>query len=72
MSTFSLRIGTPDGLLFEGDVERVVSRSIGGDIAILARHTVTFVLLLEWGKPVSSWQMETDELRPVLEGCFLL
>ena len=55
MSTFSLRIGTPDGLLFEGDVERV-----------------TFVLLLEWGKPVSSWQMETDELRPVLEGCFLL
>ena len=38
MSTFSLRIGTPDGLLFEGDVERVVCRSIGGDIAILARH----------------------------------
>ena len=71
MSTFPLRIGTPDGLLFEGDVERVVCRSIGGDIAILA-HTVTFVLLLEWGKPVSSWQMETDELRPVLEGCFLL
>ena len=71
MSTFPLRIGTPDGLLFEGDVERVVCRSIGGDIAILARHC-TFVLLLEWGKPVSSWQMETDELRPVLEGCFLL
>ena len=22
MSTFPLRIGTPDGLLFEGDVER--------------------------------------------------
>ena len=38
MSTFSLRIGTPDGLLFEGDVERVVCRSVGGDIAILARH----------------------------------
>ena len=38
MSTFPLRIGTPDGLLFEGDVERVVCRSIGGDIAILARH----------------------------------
>ena len=36
------------------------------------QDTVTFVLLLEWGKPVSSWQMETDELRPVLEGCFLL
>ena len=38
MSTFPLRIGTPDGLLFEGNVERVVCRSIGGDIAILARH----------------------------------
>ena len=38
MSTFPLRIGTPGGLLFEGDVERVVCRSIGGDIAILARH----------------------------------
>ena len=38
MSTFPLRIGTPDGLLFEGDVERVVCRSVGGDLAILARH----------------------------------
>ena len=38
MNTFPLRIGTPDGLLFEGSVERVVCRSVGGDIAILARH----------------------------------
>ena len=38
MSTFPLRIGTPDGLLFEGDVERVVCRSISGDLAILAKH----------------------------------
>ena len=27
MNTFPLRIGTPDGLLFEGNVERVVCRS---------------------------------------------
>ena len=33
MSTFPLRIGTPDGLLFEGDVERVVCRSVGGEIS---------------------------------------
>ena len=65
MSTFPLRIGTPDGLLFESaEVSAVILRFL--------RDTVTFVLLLEWGKPVSSWQMETDELRPVLEGCFLL
>lgn len=38
MSTFLLRIGTPDGLLYEGNVERVVCRSISGDLAILARH----------------------------------
>ncbi len=39
MKTFSLRIGTPDGLLFEGDVERVKCRSMTGDLAILADHT---------------------------------
>ena len=38
MNTFSLRIGTPDGLLFEGEVERVVCRSITGEMAILAGH----------------------------------
>lgn len=38
MNTFSLRIGTPDGLLFNGEVERVVCRSITGDLAILAGH----------------------------------
>ena len=72
MSTFSLRIGTTGRLLFEGDVERVVCRSIRRLILRFLRDTVTLLLLLEWGSPVSSWQMETDELRPVLEGCFLL
>lgn len=38
MKTFPLRIGTPDGLLFEGDVERVVCRSMTGDMAVLANH----------------------------------
>ena len=38
MSTFPLRIGTPDGLLFEGNVERVICRTVSGDLAILARH----------------------------------
>lgn len=38
MTTFPLRIGTPDGLLFEGNVERVMVRSITGDLAILAGH----------------------------------
>jgi len=38
MATFPLRIGTPDGLLFEGEVERIKCRSITGDLAILAGH----------------------------------
>jgi F-type H+-transporting ATPase subunit epsilon len=38
MKTFLLKIGTPDGLLFEGAVERIVCRSITGDLAILAGH----------------------------------
>ena len=39
MKTFPLRIGTPDGLLVEGEVVRVVWRSITGDLAILAGHS---------------------------------
>lgn len=39
MRTFPLRIGTPDGLLFEGEVERVICRSITGDLAILGGHS---------------------------------
>lgn len=38
MKTFPLRIGTPDGLLFEGEAERIVCRSITGDLAVLAGH----------------------------------
>ena len=36
MKTFPLHIGTPDGLLFEGNVEKVICRTITGDLAILA------------------------------------
>ena len=39
MKTFPLRIGTPDGLLFEGEAERIVCRSITGELAILAGHS---------------------------------
>ena len=39
MNTFQLQIGTPDGILFSGEVERVVVRSITGELAVLAGHT---------------------------------
>lgn len=38
MSTFHLKISTPDGLEFEGDVERLRVRMIDGDVCLLARH----------------------------------
>lgn len=38
MSTFHLKISTPDGLLFDGEVERLRVRMIDGDVSLLARH----------------------------------
>lgn len=38
MSTFHLKISTPDGLLFDGEVERLRVRTIEGDVCLLARH----------------------------------
>ena len=49
MNTFPLRIGTPDGLLFEGDVERVVVRSMTGEMAVLAGH-INYCTALGMGK----------------------
>ena len=39
MSTFHLKISTPDGLLFDGEVERVRVRMIDCDVSLLAHHT---------------------------------
>lgn len=38
MSTFHLKISTPDGLIFDGDVERLRVRMIDGDVCLLANH----------------------------------
>ena len=48
MNTFQLEIGTPDELAFSDQVERVVCRSITGDLAILAGH-MNFVTALGMG-----------------------
>ena len=39
MSSFPLTIVTPDGLLFEGQADKLILRTITGDMAIMARHT---------------------------------
>ena len=38
MSTFHLKISTPDGLEFDGEVERLRVRMIDGDVSLLAHH----------------------------------
>ena len=38
MTSFPLRIVTPDGLVYDGPAEEVVVRTTAGDIAVLARH----------------------------------
>ena len=37
--TFQLQIATPDGLIFDGEAERVVTRTTEGDVGIMARHS---------------------------------
>ena len=38
MTSFPLKIVTPDGLIFDGSAEMVIVRTITGDMAFLARH----------------------------------
>lgn len=38
MSVFSLKIVTPDGLLFDGQAEKLIVRTTEGDMAVLAKH----------------------------------
>ncbi len=38
MKTFHLQIVTPDGLMFDDETEKVIVRTIEGDVGILAGH----------------------------------
>ena len=51
MNTFLLKIVTPDGLLFEGQAQKLIVRTITGDVAILARH-INFVAPLGMGQAI--------------------
>ena len=55
MSTFHLQIVTPDGLLFDGQAEKIIVRTIEGDVCILSGH-------LEYMSPVA-----TGEAKITLE-----
>lgn len=38
MSNFSLQIVTPDGMFFDGEAEKLLVRTVVGDVCILPRH----------------------------------
>ncbi len=38
MNNFHLQITTPDGLIFDGEIQRLLVRTQNGDVGILANH----------------------------------
>ncbi|MBE6996467.1 MAG: ATP synthase F1 subunit epsilon [Ruminococcaceae bacterium] len=51
MANFPLKIVTSDGLIFDGMAEKVIVRTIRGDMAVLARH-INCVAPLGMGRAV--------------------
>ncbi len=51
MTPFHLKIVTPDGLIYDGQAEELLVRTINGDIGILARH-MNYVAPLGMGRAV--------------------
>ena len=51
MTSFPLKIVTPDDLIFDGSAEQIIVRTTSGDVAILARH-INYVAPLGMGRAV--------------------
>ncbi len=58
MTAFKLKIVTPDGMIYDGEAEKLIVRTAGGDVAILARH-IDYVAPLGMGRAV----VESGERR---------
>ncbi len=51
MTSFNLKIVTPDGLIYDGQAEQLFVRTTGGDVGIMARH-IDYVAALGMGRAV--------------------
>ena len=51
MTPFKLKIVTPDGLIYDGEAEKLIVRTTGGDVCILARH-MDYVAPLGMGRAI--------------------
>ena len=58
MTSFPLKIVTSDGLIFNGMAEKVIVRTVTGDMAVMARH-INCVCPLGMGRAV----VESDGVR---------
>lgn len=68
MASFSLKIVTCDGLIFDGQAEKLIVRTTGGDMAVLARH-INCVASLGMGRAVIVTEVSAEQLRVSAE-CF--
>ena len=48
MSTFELKVITPDGVMFDGEAESIFARTVMGDVLILPRH-INYLTVIENG-----------------------
>ena len=51
MTSFPLKIVTADGLIFDGEAEKIIVRTVTGDMAVMARH-INCVIPLGMGRAV--------------------
>ena len=68
MSVFHLSVVTPDRLFFDGDVERVVVRTVSGDVGVLKGHA-KYISGLGTGR--LRVKTETGERVAALSGGFI-
>ena len=67
MSTFHLRISTPDGLIFDDEVVSFRARMIDGDVGILAGHT-NYVSAVGAGEAVITFEDGTQKKAACIGG----
>ena len=60
MTSFPLKIVTSDGLIFDGMAEKIIVRTVTGDMAVMARH-INCVTPLGMGRAV----VESDGSRKI-------
>lgn len=67
MATFNLKIVAPQREMFNGEVERVIVRTISGDVGILKGHA-NYVAPLAIGRLVITLKDETKKFAAVAGG----